>query len=79
MNTTSNDQFTIELICDTTFETGYIDFCFSRTFKYNTIKFEKGYRYIFKNQRDYMTALDMTLYTMDNKKRKWKYSHHPKL
>jgi len=51
-------------------------FNFSRDFKYETYKLDDGYKFIFKNKRDYDTAVDMTTFTSDYKNPKlykWEY------
>lgn len=46
---------------------GPTDFTFSRDFKYDTIKTDTGYTYIFNNEKDLNTALDLTLFVSDYK------------
>jgi hypothetical protein len=52
-------------------------FNFSRDFKYKTIKTDEGYDFIFNNQRDLSTAIDLTMYVSDYKNSrlyKWSYN-----
>ena len=51
-------------------DTRNFDFNYTRDFEYKTIKTDLGYDFIFKNRTDYLTAVDMTMYNMDYKKRK---------
>lgn len=46
---------------------GPTDFTFSRDFKYDTIKTDTGYTYIFNNEEDLNTALDLTTFVYDYK------------
>ena len=51
-------------------DTRNFDFKYTRDFEYKTIKTDLSYDFIFKNRTDYLTAVDMTMYNMDYKKRK---------
>jgi len=57
-------------------EEGGFDFTFTRHFVYATYKTTYGYKFYFKNQADYETAKDMTMYNMvykDESLYKWVY------
>ena len=48
-------------------EEGGFDFTFSRHFEYATYKTTYGYKFYFKNQADYETAMDMTMFVSEYK------------
>jgi len=55
-------------------EIGYFDFTFVRNFEWKQTKEPYGYKCVFKNKRDYDTALDMTMFNENYKyNMKWIY------
>ena len=54
-------------------ERGCFDFNFSRDFVWRQTKEDYGYKCVFKNKRDWETAMDITMWNMCYKKMKWIY------